>query len=96
LAALVLFGGCASLAPDYERPLPAMPAEGQAAAVEPDVAELPWRTVYADERLRHDLMMTRHRLGAIGGLPLAQAQTALESARADLASIAAQMAQALT
>lgn len=41
----------------------------------------------------YGLTQTRYRLGAIGGLPLTQAQTALEAARAELASLSAQIAQ---
>ena len=217
-ATLVCLAGCANLAPDYERPRPVVPAEGQPAAR--DASELSWRAIFADERLRavielalannrdlrvaalnvertraqyqvqqagslpsvvvgasatrskdvgnqfstslglvafeldffgrvrnlneaalqvflqtgesrrsaqisliaetanawltlaadlerqrlaehtlesrrhsHELTQTRRRLGAIGGLALAQSQTALESARADLASYAPQIAQ---
>ena len=50
LALSLLLGACAHLAPDYQRPAPAVPAEGQAAAR--DAAELPWRQFFADERLR--------------------------------------------
>ncbi|HEX2012913.1 MAG TPA: efflux transporter outer membrane subunit [Roseateles sp.] len=39
------------------------------------------------------LTQRRYELGAIGGLPLAQAQTALDSARVELASTQAQIAQ---
>ncbi|SEL00018.1 outer membrane protein, multidrug efflux system [Roseateles sp. YR242] len=53
LLSLVLgltLAGCVNLAPDYAQPRPAVPHEGIAAAQ--DAAQVPWKTVFTDSRLK--------------------------------------------
>ncbi|WP_157267307.1 efflux transporter outer membrane subunit [Azohydromonas aeria] len=56
LAALAFLGGCASLAPDYQRPAAPVPAQlgtapADASATTP-VADIGWQSFFADERLQ--------------------------------------------
>lgn len=50
----LLLGGCASLAPHYERPAPPVPAkfELDASAQARPAASLPWQDYFADARLQ--------------------------------------------
>lgn len=57
-SALVLaltLAGCVNLAPDYHRPAAAIPQEGTAASQ--DAAQLPWRSVFNDGRLRDTIAL---------------------------------------
>ncbi|QPF72809.1 efflux transporter outer membrane subunit [Roseateles sp. DAIF2] len=56
--ASLLLAGCVNLAPAYQRPPPAVPTEGQAAAQ--DAAELPWRGFYIEARLRQVIELALH------------------------------------
>ncbi len=60
LASLTFLGGCASLAPKYERPAAPVPAQlGEAAAEAPavPVADLGWQSFFADARLQQAIAL---------------------------------------
>jgi multidrug efflux system outer membrane protein len=82
LAVAAVLAGCVNLAPDYQRPPLAVPAEGRAAAQ--DVSEMSWRTVYADERLRRliDLALAHNRDLRVAALNIERARAQYQVQRA--------------
>lgn len=97
-AALLLFtlslGGCVNLAPPYQRPEPAVPARQGSTTSSADLERhrLAQQTLYSQERAL-DLTRARHAAGAVSSLMLAQAETAALTARAEVASWPATIAQ---
>jgi multidrug efflux system outer membrane protein len=60
LASLAFLAGCASLAPDYQRPATPVPAQlGEAAAEAPAtaVADIGWQAFFGDERLQKTIAL---------------------------------------
>ena len=74
LSPLILLVGCASMAPEYQRPPLAAPVEALPAAQ--DASELPWRTIYADARLRSliELALANNRDLRVAALNVARAR----------------------
>ncbi len=65
LGGCLLFAGCATMAPDYQRPAAPVPAawptgpayRNTTATAQKPVADIPWREFFADERLRRLIAM---------------------------------------
>lgn len=94
LAACLSLNGCATLAPDYERPVPPVannwpqgPAYGMPTdATTTAVAEIPWREYYIDDRLRRliDLALKNNRDLRVAALSIERARAQYRISRADL------------
>jgi multidrug efflux system outer membrane protein len=82
LPTAVLLAGCVNLAPNYQRPPLAVPAEDRTAAQ--DVSEMSWRTVYVDERLRRliDLALANNRDLRVAALNIERARAQYQVQRA--------------
>ncbi len=87
VACIAALAGCASMAPDYERPAapvpaqwpqgPAYPAAATASGADSPAAELAWEDFFRDERLRQVIARALDE-----SRPLRQAMAAVEKARA--------------
>lgn len=97
LTTALLLGGCASMAPDYQRPdapvamqwrdaAAAQAATANAAAANRSVAEIPWQDFFQDERLRQviALALENNRDLRIAVLNIEKARAQYRIQRADL------------
>jgi multidrug efflux system outer membrane protein len=85
LAALLL-AGCANLAPTYQRPAPAVPADvPQAVVPAQELAELPWREFISDARLRQvlELALANNRDLRVAALSVERARAQYQVQQAD-------------
>ena len=82
-----LLAGCASMAPDYQRPEPPVPSEWGSAAGdgERNLADVGWREFFVDERLRQLIMLglENNRDLRIAALNIEQARAQYRVQRAD-------------
>jgi len=83
LLATAMLAGCVNLAPDYQRPPLAVPAEDRTPAQ--DISEMSWRTVYVDERLRRliDLALANNRDLRVAALNIERARAQFQVQRAE-------------